>query len=449
MIYDQYGRAIDEKAISQRLTQWEAADRWRPEQSNALSPSKLGAIFTRANQGDPTAQAKLAEEILEKNWDIRHAVGTRAAAVAGIRVSCVAADPEDARAVEIAAAAEAMLEAVEPARDRQGDCSFPRLLASMSGALLPGYDCAEIQWAEGGTRIEAFSPLPRDAVTFSMSQQPLIATTATPTGLPLTPNKFIFHRPGGMRGDATRGGLIRPLGWLHLFANLGIKDLARFVEKFGMPFVLAKLDENAWKTERNTIADLIRNFGSDGGAVFSKAVEVEMLDARGMNSSGQIYFRLLEYTGQCVTKVVLGQTATSSDGGGFSADNAQSAVRQDLLESDCADLAATIRADVLRPWTHWNYGPDAPVPMLHFDCQPPADKKQQATIAGDVAQRMGFELDGGWVESTFGVVLAKGPDGKPVRRAPGPDTLALADDQKKKTAGLSSLNSPAPQTMRW
>lgn len=447
MIYDAYGREIDEKAITRRLTGWESQDRWRPEQSNALSPSKLGAIFARANQGDPTAQAKLAGEILEKNWDIRHAVSTRTAAVAGVRWSCVAANPEDKLAVAIAEEAEAMLEAVEPQRDRQGDCSFSRLLGSMSGALLPGYDCAEIQWKEGGRGIEAFTPLPREAVTFTESLQPLLATTQTPTGLPLVPSKFVFHRPSGMSGDATRGGLIRPLGWLHLFSNLGIKDLARFVEKFGMPFVLARLDENAWQTERHTIADLVRNFGSDGGGVFSKAVELQMLDAQAKD--GNVYFRLLEYTGMCATKVVLGQTASSSEGGGLSGDNAQSAVRQDLLESDCQDLAITIRADVLSPWTVFNHGPEAPVPVLQFDCQPPEDMKQKALVAGDVAQRMGFELDGGWVESTFGVVLAKGPDGKPVRRAPGPDAIALADDPKKKATGLSSLSSQQRQTMRW
>lgn len=448
MIYDPYGREINEQAVTARLTRREDIDRYRPEQSHALSPVKLGAILARANQGDPTAQAKLAEEILEKNWDIRHAIATRAAAVAGVRVKCKAADEDDAQAVDIAEQAQQMLDSVEPPRTSYGDVSFRRLISGMMGALLPGYDCAEIQWTDGGKAIEAFSPVPRDCITFVQSHEPLIATTATPTGLPLVPSKFVFHRPSGMSGDATRGGLIRPLGWLHLFQNLGMKDLARFCEKFGMPFVMARLDENAWQKERHTIADLIRNFGSDGGAVFSKAVEVEMLDANA--SKGEIYFTLLEYTGAAITKVVLGQTASSSDSSGLSGGDAQSAVRQDILESDCADLAATIRGDILRPWTAWNFGPDAPVPLVHFACEPPADLAGAAQIAGDVAERMGFELDADWVENTFGVVLAKGADGKPVRReARGNDAIALSDDQKKKAVQPSGPTLRKPLTMRW
>ncbi len=439
MLYDWTGKPMADAPagapagaapITDRLTHWDAADRSRAEESNGLSPARLGAIFARANQGDPTAQAKLAEEILEKNWDIRHATGTRAAAVAGVLVRIHPADETDARAKQIADEAQAMLDAIEPAGNTT-DLNFSGLVSRMSGALLPGYDIAEIIWGAGGNSIEAFAPLPRDAITFDRSRDPLISTMRTPTGVPLAPDKFVWHRPRAMSGDATRGGLIRPLAWMHLFTNLGVKDLTRFTEKFGMPFVSARLDENAWKTERHTIADLIRNFGSDGGGVFTKAVEIEMIE--GNNSNGEVYFKLLEYFGGAITRVVLGQTATSSEGGGWSADSAQAAVRQDLLESDCEDIAASIRNDVLKPWTRWNYGEDAPIPVVVFDYEPPADLTRLAAIAGDVAQKMGYQLDPDWVESTFGVKLARDQRGSVIRLTTNPvDAFALTGEDPKK-----------------
>jgi phage gp29-like protein len=294
-----------------------------------------------------------------------------------------------------------------------------------------------------------FAPGPAGAITFQNDQHPRLATSTQPLGLPLAPAKFVFHKHRARSGDAARGGLIRPLGWMYLFQSVGMKDLMRFAEKFGMPFVSARVDDSAWEKDRAKIAYLVRNFGSDGGGVFSKAVELELLESGGQGG-GDVYFKLLQYFGDAKTKVILGQTASSGDAGGFSKGQAQSAVRQDILEADCQALAATIRSDVLRPWVAFNFGADAPVPVVEFDCAPPEDLKGKAEMVGTLATA-GYQADPEWVEKQFGVPLMKGADGKRIVNLPArpPDpALALKGETDVKKKPLT-LPRPSLRMSRW
>lgn len=414
MLYDWTGREIGDapaatsRAMAARLVHWEDMDREEADESRALTPSKLDVMFRQANGGDPEAQARLALEIEEKNWDIGHNLATRRAAVMGIRTHCVPEDEEDERAAEIADEAAAMLRKIRPGNDT--DVGLKGMIQDLLSAILPGYNCMEILWGAGGRTIEGFAPVATSAVTFRQSREPLLKTRNNANGLPLVPRKFIFHRHLARSGDATRGGLIRPLGWMHCFELAGVKDLMRFAEKFGMPFVSARIEDNAWEKDRTKIAYLIRNFGSDGGAVFSKAVELELLQAA--DSNGELYFKLLDYFGAAITKVITGQTATSGDAGGFSKGQVQGEVRQDILEADCEAIAETIRNDVLTPWTAFNYGEDAPVPVFKFNYEPPEDLKGSADVI-NVLANAGYQVDPSHVEKKFGMPLVKDNEGNP------------------------------------
>jgi len=436
MIYDYAGREIKETApVSSRLLTWEPQDRYVPEVTRGLSPRSLDGILMEANVGNVRAQALLARELEEKDFQSAHAIGVRRAAVQGLKWKCSppAGNENNPQAKAIAEAAEAMLRAIAP-QDANDDISdFSGLLGDLMGALLPGYSCTEILWDDGGARILGFGSVASHAITFLASRQPLIVCTNAPQGLPLIPRKFVFHRHKTRSGDVARSGLIRPLGWMFCFANLGIKDLLRFVERYGMPFLLARLDESSWKTERGVIAELVRNFGSDGGGVFTKAVEAQLIEASG---TGDVYFKLMEFFGAWKTKTILGQLASSEEASGWSSGDAQSQVRRDLLESDVAQIAATIRRDALAPWVAFNYGAGAVVPELQLIVDEAVDFKLKSEVVLNL-KNAGKTVTDDYVERTFGVELEEpaSPDAAlaapfaPVRKqlAAPSDALALAD----------------------
>jgi len=418
MLYDWTGKEIDTSSsgkppgyLAERMVLWEPADRMNVDESRALSPQKLDAILRDANAGDPRAQARLAAEIEEKDWDAGSALSVRTSAVKGLKLRFAPQQgmEKDRLAVKIAEQAnEVLLAPAEHLGDDDDDIvGMDGLVQHCMGATLAGYAVMEILWGAAGRYVTGYAPIDTDRVTFTQSRRPLLYSSNHTAGLPLAPNKFVWHRHQSRSGDATRGGLIRPLGWMFLFENYGVKNLMRFVEKFGMPFVTAKVEDHAWETERKKIVQLIKNFGTDGGGVFSKAIELEFTEAAA--GGGDIYFKLLEYFERTKTKVILGQTATSGDASGFSNGGAQSLVRQDILESDCAQVASTIRTSVARPWTMFNYGEDAPVPAVIFDCEAPEDKKNKSTVMVDL-YNAGFEADSeDEMSAIYGVRLRRRP----------------------------------------
>ena len=437
MLYNAQGREIPTdataKPIDGRLVTWEPQDRYQEDASRHLDPVKLDNILRQANTGDVQYQARLAREIEEKDFQAAHAISVRRAAALGLHWACKpsAGQEKNAQAVEISAAAEAMLRGVSGVEKAGGIVSsqpdgepFAGALEEILGALLPGYSCLEMLWRDGGAGIESFVAVPTHFITFWNSMEPRIQTRLNWQGDPLVPNKFVFHRHKSRSGDIARGGLIRPLGWMYCFANLGIKDLLRFVERYGMPFLLARIDESSWAKDRSVIASIVRNFGSDGGAVLSKAVEAELIQAQA--GGGDIYFKLLEYFGEWKTKTVLGQLATSGESKGFSQGGAQAAVRQDILESDCAQLARTIRGQVLRPWVMFNHGPAAPVPEFEFCLEAPADLEQRSKIVLNLNQA-GLQADPAEASATFGMKLTRSA-APPPSPAPG-GVLAMTGER--------------------
>ena len=420
MIYDAYNRKITEKsgAPAGVLAHWEPSDRESSDVSRDLDPQSVDAILLAANTGDITDQCRLATELEEKNWDIAHAVQTRRLAVAAVEWTVEPGDDSEG-AKSAAADFEATLRSVPWEQQDDSLLTFDQAVVfDLMGALLPGFACPEIVWGQGGRNILVFNPIEQKHFTFAETAEPRLVTSNNPSGADLPPAKFLYHRHRSRSGDGTRGGLIRPLAWLHVFMRLNLADLLRFIERYGGPFLIAKVNNEAWERDRNRMKYLIQNFGSDGGAVFTSDVETELLQAA--NNTGDVYFRLLDYCGVATTKVVLGQTATSGDAGGLSKGQAQENVREDLLQGDCRQIDSTL--DRLgRFWTAFNYGGKTPPPHVRHLCEAPEDMK----LASEVLVNLG---NAGWeaedeaeVSERFGWKLRR-------RAAPVPGGAAGAGD---------------------
>ena len=259
-----------------------------------------------------------------------------------------------------------------------------------------------------------------------------------------------------------RGGLIRPLAWLHCFKSVNEKDLLAFIERYGMPFIAGMVDPTTFEKEKNLLKRLILNFGSSGGGVFTKNVELKLLECTG---KGEAFFQLLQYLEAAVNKVILGQTASSGESAGLSKGDAQSKVRQDILEADCRTLQRVINTQLLKPWTRYNCGEVAP-PQLVIDCAAPEDSLQNANVI-KVLHDAGWQADQEEICKKFSMKLtpiqndapamapqvqamgAEDPEDSPVETWLGPvarkiDALTaedLSEDEFKKN--LTSLANDA------
>lgn len=376
----------------------EPGDRSRWLQTSEYTPANAARILEAANEGDVAELAVAAREIQERNWEVILAMQVRKSALTGLDWGVEPGDGEAASEE----AAKAFEEALKSSGGEPGLISFHELVGHLMDAVVSPLAAAEIVWGAGGS-LSGFRPVGAWHFTFRGSETPLLATSDEPRGTPLPPAKFIVHTHGGAC-DPARAGLIRTLIWLHVFQNYPVKDLVSFVERYGMPFVVAKVDRNAWENERGVMRNLIRSFGPNGGGVFTKSTELELLQAS--NAGGDVYFKLLEYTSRAITKVILGQLASSSDSGGLSGGDAQSRVRADLLEADARAIESTIRVQLAVPWTKFNFGDAAAVPVLRFR---KTSQDDRAVFAGIVESlhRAGLDADPEEMSARFGLSLKR------------------------------------------
>lgn len=445
MILDQYGRPIPERRLTAPASGLQiivdpVSDRESFDVSRRLTPAEVDRIMTAANGGDVEELCRLCRELPEKNHDVAQALRTRRNALLGCKWEIMPGDDQP----RAKTAAEALKTALEQTGgDYGGEIgrleSFRRLPRLLSDALLPGFAAAEIVWRPGGIGFYGFRAVEQRFITFNKSFSPRLRLRENWSGVEFPSGKILFHTLDENGPDPVRGGLIRPLAWLHCFSNLTLKDLLSFVERYGMPFVVAKVDETTWKKEGSLLNSLIRNFGPNGGGVFSRNTELELLQAA--NNTGDVYFRLLEYIGDAITRVVLGQTASSGDSAGLSKGDAQSEVRQDILDADARSLEDTVNRDLFAPWTVYNYGSAVAAPRLIVQSEGSEDT---AALAGTIKTLYegGLQVaDPAEISERFGLTLERRPDpaAQGVPGTPPPDaeeTPAAGEDDTVRTLNL-------------
>jgi len=406
--------------------------------ARARTPEKIDAIMRDAESGDVERQSRLAREVLMRNWDIMQAVNTRNLAVLGCSWSIQPGSKNDPAS---AAAAEKLETALRSCGDGDDALNFEELLEDLLGALLPGFAVAEILWLPGGD-FAGFNSIGQEHFTFAHGFTPRLVTRDQPLGVELVRERFIFHRLRIHGSDPAFGGLIRPLAWLDCFANLNFKDLLGFIEKYGMPFIAAKVDPATADKEKSAVKRLIRNFGSAGGGIFSRAVELQLLQTA---DKGEVYFELLKYVQQAIDRLVLGQLASGGESSGLSGGDAQSRVRQDILEADCRLLSRTIDTQFCKVWSRYNVGPAVAPPRFVIDCAASEDKAALAETVKTLHDA-GLEVDAEELSTRMGMKLTRREVTTPVQPLAMSDTSDRSDQSdtsdKKLAAALEDYLGP-------
>ena len=442
MKYERPGSDTPRPVRSAARIRRETSDRYRYTSLAPYTPEKITSIMRAADSGDIEQLCLAARDMLERNWDIIGALDQRASALCGAGCDIQPGD-DTPRAREIA---DAFARELADAGGLPGPAggepkeTFDELVRNLCDAVVLPFAAAEIDWRPGGG-FAGFSSIEPHHFTLRDSYSPRLVTAECPDGMELPQYGFIVHR-FRRRPDPAHGGLARVLLWLHCFQNWPIKDLFSFIERFGMPFVVATVDNKTYDTEGDVLRALIRNFGPDGGGVFSQGTQVQLLNAA--NTGGDnVYFSALKFTHDAIYTLLVGQLASSGDSSGMSNGDAQTAVRQDILKADASSIASTIRAQLAAPWTLFRYGADAPVPKIHFKVESPEDLAQLAMVVNTLSQA-GFRADETELSARFGLKLKYEP------QTPGMGALPMAGESHRSAQGESpggeSASAPADQS---
>lgn len=138
-----------------------------------------------------------------------------------------------------------------------------------------------------------------------------------------------------------------------------------FLEKFGMPWVIAKVPTSYDETKKSRVATSLANMVQDGVLVITNDGSVDIQDPAGRQSSSDTYLNCLAYMDKALAKIWLGQTLTTDVGtvGSYAASQTHQGVKDERRNQDKSMIEGAIQT--LCDWyTLLNFGENAIAPQF-------------------------------------------------------------------------------------
>jgi len=233
-----------------------------------------------------------------------------------------------------------------------------------------------------GYRIAGLTPVPYQLLDFTSGRMMIYDVNPT-NGQPLLtkhdvdPNRYIVHRGHLLSTPDNWGGPMRSILFWWLLAAMDREWWAKFLEKYGTPFMVGKFrDEEGRSILERAFALSCRL----GGLVISEGTSVELKEAAAANS-GTAYQQFITICEREMSKLVLGQTMTTEaqpSGLGSGQANVQEGVRQDIRRFDGKMLAETLRDQLITQLVAINRLPGN-VPLISLGSE--SDAKVSSAIS--------------------------------------------------------------------
>lgn len=209
-------------------------------------------------------------------------------------------------------------------------------------------------------------------------------------------DKFIISIFKQKTGHILSGSLLRQLAGLWAMANFTWEWYLNFVQIFGVPLRIAKVDPNAPDGVKTEIDNLLAEMGSTGYIRLPNGNEIEIKEAmKGGNDSVHKVF--LEYLDQICRKRILGQTLTGGEGqhGTQALGTVHENVRSDKIQACAKRKVKTLNTQVIPAICRANFGDTRLMPKFETpekDNEDPLAKMKRVQIFTAIAPMEEEEL---------------------------------------------------------
>jgi phage gp29-like protein len=341
--------------------------------SKGLTPARLAAIFIEAEQGNLIAQAELFQDMREKDTHIGAELSKREMAVK--KLDWELRPPRDASAKE-KANTKLLQELILDELD------IGNLRMDALDAIGHGYSCIELGW--GRTAAGLWFPdqvehrPPTWFVTPPDQRNTLnLRDSGSSYGVPLQPFGWIPHFHKSRAGYIARTGLFRALAWPYLYKNYSVRDMAEFLEIYGLPIRVGKYSPTASDKEKRDLLRTVLSIGHNAAGIIPDTMQLELAQIVGSGNADS-YMAMINWCEASQSKAILGGTLTSSTGanGNRSLGDVHNEVRLDIRDDDATQLDQTLSSYLVYPMAMLNgLFADNRCPSFVSDTQEPDDLK--------------------------------------------------------------------------
>lgn len=410
-ILDQHGQPIKKLELKESQTAKVGGlhHEFAGHPSRGLTPIRLARIMENAEQGDIRAQHDLFLDMEEKDGHIFSEMSKRKRALLKINWDIVPPRNPSAKEKKIAAEAKELVMDIANIED---------VILDALDAIGHGFSCQEIEWQLLGR-----TWLPKEIThrpqswfkTDNETRTQLRLRDNSLEGQELQQFSWVKHIHKAKSGYLARAGLHRVLAWPYLFKNYSVRDLAEFLEIYGLPLRLGKYPSGSGDDEKATLLRAVLAIGHDAAGIIPEGMEIDFKDAA--KGSHDPFQAMIDWCERTQSKAILGGTLTSQADGKSSTNalgNVHNEVRHDLMMSDAMQLAGTLTRDIVYPLIALNLGgiEDARrMPKWQFDLREPEDIKTYSDALPPLVA-IGVQVPVNWAHEKLGIPLPK--DGEAV-----------------------------------
>jgi phage gp29-like protein len=317
------------------------------------TPERMANWLRAVDQGDIAALTEIDDEMIAKDAHLMGVSETRRGAVTALDwdVEPNADDPDVALAEAKA----------DYCREKlNGIGNFADALDHLSDGIGPNVAVLELLWDKA--ELVGIVSVPGHRLTGDPDglRPGVFVETDTSMGVPTSPGKWVVHHPQPNGGFPFRRTLTHATVFPWLMIHFTRVDWMSFSELYGNPIRVAKWTDDVVDDDRDAVATMLKEMGTDVAGSFPAGVDVELIQASG---KGEIFVDQAEYAERKLSIAWLGQTLTTEHQGvgSFALGKVHDNVRSDLLAKDLKAEARTVEAQLLAPMVGLKF-PNSPGP---------------------------------------------------------------------------------------
>ena len=400
-----------------------------------ITPAMLTTIMEQAERGNLLLQHELFLDMEERDPHLHAEMSKRKRTVVGLARQVT--PPPKATQADLKTAAR-LTDILHNIPD------FDDLLLNLLDAIGHGFACSEITWAfsDGIWIPTKFEHRPQYWFQLDIKTRTEIRLrNMSIDGDPLWPFGWIVHKHAAKSGEIGRSGLFRVLAWPWLMKQYSLRDLAEYLEIYGLPVKIGKYPRNAPDDDKDQLYRALQQLGRNVAGIMPDDMNVEFL--KESLGSADPFMRMVEYCDAVISMAVVGQTLSgkaSNTGLGSGVAMLQGDVRQDLLEADAAQLSGTLTKQLLWPLMTLNGWDKGRAFTYTFDTSTTEDL---TVFAGAVKNFVssGLPLPVDWIYRKAGIPQPE-PGDRVIGIPPPSDSIPLMQAAGKMAALSSGMKPP-------
>jgi phage gp29-like protein len=367
MILDVNGQPIDVSALAEpqsaRVVYLHREFDNHP--ARGLTPQRLHSILVQAEQGNLVAQLELADDMCERDAHLYAELSKRRGAITSQTWSVEPPPNPSAAEKAMTERVAYWLGAIQCFADgMQGGLEL--VISTMTDALLKGFAPIEMVWAlqpdGSGAKVQlpTLTQQPQRWFTPSADRRRLLLrsqTESTPAsdylpsvmGVELLPYAWLMHLHPARSGYVSRMSLARVLAWPYLFKNYSVRDLAEFLEIYGLPTRIGKYPAGASPDEKRTLLRAVTDIGHNAAGIIPQGMVIDFLAAA--DGTDGPFAAMWDRMDAAESKAILGQTLTAEQGqrGSQALGRVHEKVRMDIRDADARLIEATLSRQLIQP----------------------------------------------------------------------------------------------------